>query len=87
METTEKDLLQKPSKYVEEANKRVVSEKLHRKLSLKVQGLGLVKEGDWRGLLQVAAHYGDKNWEIVESFALGERIVTKHVSLLQNHGE
>jgi hypothetical protein len=78
---------QAPKEYVKEAKNVAASEKLHRKLSLKVQGLGLVKEGDWRGLLQVAAHYGDKNWEIVESFALGERIVTKHVSLLQNHGE
>jgi hypothetical protein len=66
---------------------KMVAPLLHRKLLLKVQGLGIVKEGDWRGLMNVAAHYGERNWEIVEKVSqLGARIITRHFSLLQNHG-
>jgi hypothetical protein len=70
-----------------ETTRESVKEKtIHRKLSLRVKGLGIVKEGDWRGLLIVAAHYGDKDWEIVEKVSgLGERIITKHSSLLHGH--
>jgi hypothetical protein len=69
-----------------ETTRQSEAAQIHRKLSLKVQGLGVVKEGDWRGLLTVAAHYGDKDWEIVEKVsALGERIITRHSSLLQGN--
>lgn len=69
-----------------ETTRQSEAAQIHRKLSLKVQGLGVVKEGDWRGLLRVAEHYGDKDWEIVEKVSeLGERIVTRHSSLLQGN--
>lgn len=70
-----------------ETTRETEMQQIHRKLSLRVQGLGVVKEGDWRGLLRVASHYGDKDWEIVEKVSgLGERIITKHSSLLHGHG-
>lgn len=65
-----------------ETTRQAEAKQIHRKLSLKVNGLGFVKEGDWRGLLKVAAHYPDKDWEIVERFSIGEKIITKHHSLL-----
>lgn len=54
---------------------------IHRELCLKVKGEGLVRKGDWQQLIRTALHYPDRDWEIVESLPVGERIVTKHVSL------
>ena len=54
---------------------------LHRELKLKVEGK-LICHGNWQTLMRAAMKYGHKDWEIVEVFALGEKIVTKHTSLL-----
>jgi hypothetical protein len=70
---------------METTRETIREQTIHRKLCLKVHGLGIVKEGDWRGLLIMAAHYGDRNWEIVEKLPLGERIITKHSSLLHEY--
>lgn len=66
---------------------KMVAPLLHRKLILRVKGMGEQAEGDWQYLLKIAVHYGAKDWEIVEKVSgLGERIITKHSSLLQSHG-
>lgn len=54
---------------------------LHRQLKLKVEGKFLC-HGSWETLMGTARRFGHKDWEIVEVFALGEKIVTKHKSLL-----
>lgn len=54
---------------------------LHRELKLKVEGQ-LVCHGQWQTLMRIVLKYADKDWEIVETFSMGERIVTKHRSLL-----
>lgn len=65
---------------------KMVAPLLHRKLTLKVEGMGVIKEGDWRSLMRLAQRFGMKNWEIVEKVStLGERIITRHSSLLQGN--
>lgn len=54
---------------------------LHRRLKLKVEGRFLC-QGSWDRLMRTALKFGDKDWEIVEVFNMGEKIVTKHRSLL-----
>lgn len=65
---------------------KVVKPLLHRKLLLRVNGLDMVKEGDWQHLMRIAVHYPSRDWEIVEKLSgLGERIITRHSSLLQGN--
>lgn len=54
---------------------------VHRQLKLKVEG-SYVSHGQWQVLMKIALKYPEKDWEIVETFNMGEKIVTKHKSLL-----
>jgi len=68
-----------------ETTRQTEKQQTKRQLILRVEGIGIVAKNYWQFLMKVAARYPDRNWEIVEKVSgLGERIITKHSSLLSN---